>query len=119
MFERNTIKLLNRWATAGSIGVDAALRLCRELVFFRPDPQQAEKLRRRNENPRDWTTSLEPSPPVRDHEYSELLKRAIRPIAEAAPLATATLLIQAAADMLLLDTGREPDAVDAARNDVS
>jgi len=119
MFERNTIKLLNRWATAGSIGVEAALRLCRELVFFRPDPQQAEKLRRRNENARDWTTSLEPSPPVRDHEYSELLKRAIRPIAEAAPLATATLLIQAAADMLLLDTGREPDAVDAARNDVS
>jgi hypothetical protein len=119
MFEKNTIKLLNRWATAGPLGVQAALRLCRELVFFRPDPKQAEKLDRRKENPRDWTTSLEPSPPIADHEYSELLKLGIRPIAEAAPLQTATQLIEAAANMLVLDTGREPDAVAVARNDVS
>jgi hypothetical protein len=119
MFEENIVKLLNKWATVGPVGIQAALRLCRDLVFFHADPQEKEKIARRKENPRDWTTSLDPNPRFQEWEYTELLDRGIRPLAQAAPLSTATLLIEAVANMLLLDTGREPDTVDGPKNDAS
>jgi len=119
MFDTNIIKLVNRWVAAGDAGIDAALRICRDLIWFKPDPLEREKRGRRKEGSFDWSTSLEPNPPFQDWEYSQLLDEAVRPLATAAPLRTAKLLIEAVADMMRLDSGREPDAVDAYKNDVS
>lgn len=119
MFDENTINLLNKWAGAGEAGVKPALRLLRDLIFFRPDPQEEEKIARRAQDPTDWTTSLEPQPPFQDHEYAAILERGVRPLAQASPLSTASVLIEAAARMVALETGRDPDATDVQRNDSS
>ncbi len=119
MFDENIVKLLNKWAAAGPSGLQPALRICRELIFFRPDPREKEKKAKRKESPYDWSTSLEPSPRFQDLEYAEFLNRGVRPLAVSAPLATAKLLIEAVANMLVLDTGREPDDVGGQKNDVS
>lgn len=119
MFDENTIKLLNKWTTGGESGLSAALRLSRDLIFFRPDPQQKEKVARRNKDPNDWMTSLEPRPLFQDWEYAAILKRGVRPLAQTAPLPTASLLIEAATQMIALETGRDPDAHDVARYDAS
>lgn len=119
MFDENIVKLLNKWAAAGEAGVESALRICRELISFKPDPREKEKQARRKKNPLDWSASLDANPRFRDWEYSQLLERGVRPLAIAAPLATAKLLIQIAGDMMRLDTGRTPDAVDAVKNDAS
>jgi hypothetical protein len=119
MLEENVIKLLNTLAKAGESGINAALRLCRELVFFQRDPQEGKKIARRTDDPFDWATVLEPRPRVEDWEYSQLLDRGVRPLARAAALPTATLLIDAVAQMNALQTGRKPDSTEDARNDVS
>jgi hypothetical protein len=119
MFEESILKLLNKFASAGPAGIDAALRIARQLVFFRPDPREKEKKELRKRNPRDWAASLDPSPPYEDWQYAHVLDRGIRPLVVAAPLPTALLLIEAVANMLVLDTGRSPDAVDHPRNDAS
>ena len=119
MFDQNIVKLVNKWAAAGDAGIEPALRICRDLISFKPDPLEREKQARRKESPLDWSTSLDPNPPFPDWEYSQLLDQAVRPLAIAAPLRTAKLLIEVVADMMRLDTGREPDAVDAYKNDAS
>jgi hypothetical protein len=119
MFDENIGKLVNKWAASGPIGLQPALRICRELIFFKPDPREKEKKARRKESPFDWSASLEPSPRFQDWEYAEFLDRAVRPLAISAPLPTAKLLVEAVADMMVLDTGRLPDAVDAEKNDAS
>jgi hypothetical protein len=119
MFDENIVKLLNKWAASGPTGLHPALRICRELVFFKPDPREKEKKEKRKEGSYDWSTSLEPSPRFQDWEYAEFLDRGVRPLAVSAPLATAKLLIEAVANMLALDTGREPDDVEGQKNDVS
>jgi hypothetical protein len=119
MFDENVVNLIRKWATAGEKGIEAAVRLSRDLVFFRPDPQEKEKLERRKEDPSDWTASLEANPPFQDFEYARILDRAVRPLAEAAPLPTARLLIEAAANMVSLELGRRADEVDEGRNDPS
>lgn len=119
MFDENAIKLVTKWASAGPTGLQPALRLVRDLIFFRPDPQEKEKLTRKEKDPSDWTTSLEPLTRFQDWEYAAILERGVRPLAEAAPLPTAVLLIEAAAQLLELSTGHKPDAVDLARNDSS
>jgi hypothetical protein len=40
------------------------------------------------------------APPFQDWEYAQLLDDGVRPLAKAAPLATAKVLIEAVADML-------------------
>ena len=119
MFDENVIQLVNKWAAAGDSGVQAALRICRDVISFKPDPLEKEKQARGKESPFDWSTSLEPGPRFPDWEYSRLLDQAVRPLAAIAPLPTAKLLIEVVADMMRLDTGRGPDAVDADRNDAS
>lgn len=119
MLDENAISLIQKWAQAGSKGIEAALRLSRDLVFFRPDPQEKEKLQRRKKDPSDWTASLNPSPPFEEWEYAEILERAVKPLAEVAPLQTATLLIEAATRMMSLEFGREPEAAHGGRNDAS
>ena len=119
MFDENIVKLLNKWAAAGQAGLEPALQICRELICFQPDPHEKEKQARRKGSPFDWSTGLDPRPRFQDWEYSQLLDRAVRPLAVAAPLATAKLLIQVVTDMMVLDTGRSPDAVDAQKNDAS
>jgi hypothetical protein len=119
MFDENIIKLVNKWTSSGPTGVRAALDLCRDLLFFRPDPLAQEKAARGAKDPEDWTTGLDPTPPFQDWEYGRILKRAIRPLAEAAPLPTASLLIEVVANLSTLDTGRQPDAVAQERNDAS
>jgi hypothetical protein len=119
MFDEGIVKLVNKWTAAGPTGLQPALRICRELIFFRPDPREREKKAKRKDSPFDWSTSLEPSPRFQDWEYAEFLDRGVRPLATSAPLATAKLLIEAVANMMVLDTGRSPDAVDRAKNDAS
>src|SRR5437879_10502710 len=105
MLEENVIKLLNTLAKAGESGVNAAVRLCRQLVFVHRDPREREKIARRKDDPHDWATVLEPRPPVEDWEYSQLLDRGVRPLVREAALPTATLLIDAVAQMVTLQTG--------------
>jgi hypothetical protein len=119
MLEENVIKLFNTLAKGGESGVNAALRLCRELVFFQRDPREREKIARRKDDPFDWSVTLEPILRVEDWEYAQLLDRGVRPLARAAALPTATLLIDAVTQMIALQTGRNPDAVETNRNDVS
>ena len=62
MFDENAIELLNKWASAGAIGVQPALRVCRDLVFFRQirgkkkRPNGAKKIPAIGR--RAWTRSL-------------------------------------------------------------
>src|SRR5437867_5239419 len=119
MLEENIIKLFNTLAKAGESGVNAALRLCRQLVFFQRDHREQEKIARQKEDPYDWAATLEPRPRVEDWEYTQLLDRGVRPLARAAALPTATLLIDAVTQMISLQTGREADAVEGDRNDAS
>ena len=43
MFDEDIVKLVNKWAASGPIGLQPALRICRELIFFNPDPREKEK----------------------------------------------------------------------------
>lgn len=119
MFDRNIVKLVNKWASAGEAGIEPALRICRDLISFKPDPLEREKQARRKKSAFDWSASLDPGPRFSDWEYSQLLDQAVRPLVIVAPLRTARLLIEAVANMMRLDTGREPDAVEANKNDAS
>ena len=102
IFEDNLTALIARWAQAGESGIDAALRLCEPLIAFQPDPRQEEKSARAEEHPDDWTTSLSPSPRFQEWEYQQILENGVQPIAKAAPLRTARLLIDAVAQMVRL-----------------
>jgi hypothetical protein len=119
MFDENIIRLMNKWAAESPTGLEPALRICRELISFRCDPLEKEKQERRKKNPFDLGASLDPAPRFRDWEYSRLLEKAVRPLAAAAPLRTAKLLIEVVAEMMRFDTGREPDEVDTEKNDAS
>jgi hypothetical protein len=119
MFEENLAKILRNWPLAGAEGLEAALRICRDLVFFSPDPNEQEKIARRKKDPLDLGAALNPSPRFRDWEYAQLLNNGVRPLAKAASLPTAKLLIEEVANMLVLETGHPPDSVDVRRNDAS
>ena len=56
------------------LSVFASLFLSK-VVGFLPDPDSHEKKARHQENPLDWTTSLDPSPRFETWEYHEILKR--------------------------------------------
>ena len=82
--------------------VSEAMTLCHEIVSFRRDPAAEEKTARREADPTDWTTTLEPSPKLDDWEYQEILVKGVRPLAELAPLQTAKMLITVVLDMIRL-----------------
>jgi hypothetical protein len=119
MFEENLAKILQNWAIAGPVGVQAALRICRDAVFFQPDPSEQEKIARRKKNRRDLTAAFDQGPRFRDREYGQLLTNGVRAVAKAAPLATAKLLIEAVANMLVLEMGHRPDSPELRKNDAS
>ena len=62
MFDESIVKLVNKWVAAGDAGIEPALRICRDLISFKPDPLEREKQARRKESPFDWSTSLDPNP---------------------------------------------------------
>src|SRR5438067_420017 len=119
MIEENVIKLLNTLITAGEAGIRSALQLCREIVFFRRDPREQEKIARRKTEPNDWTTRLEPRPRFEDWPYTQLLTKGVRPLALAAPFETAMLLLDAASQMMSLERDSQDDLIEGARNDAS
>ena len=84
-----------------------ASSLLLQIVEFRPDPQSEEKQARRNENPDDWTTSLEPVPRFDQWEYQEILEKGVRPLAETEPYEVARILIDSTASMVRLKMHQE------------
>lgn len=88
------------------LSVFASLFLSR-VVGFLPDPDSHEKKIRRQENPLDWTTSLDPSPRFEAWEYHEILEEGVRPLATKAPYVLARILIDATASLIRMSNHRE------------
>ena len=103
IFEDNLTSLVAKWAGGGPDGIAAALRLSERLIFFHPDPSEEEKKARAQKDPDDWTTSFSPAPRFQEWEYQQILEKGVRPLASAAPLQTARLLIRAAGQMVRLN----------------
>ena len=95
-------KLMNRWASASPEATDAALQLMRKTVPFKADPELQGKQVRRKENPKDWTTRLEPRPRFAEWEYREILEEGVRPLAERDPYQVARIMVDAVATMIRL-----------------
>ena len=112
IFEDNLTSLVAKWAGGGPDGIAAALRLSERLIFFHPDPSEGEKKARAQKDPDDWTTSFSPAPRFQEWEYQQILEKGVRPLASAAPLQTARLLIRAAGQMVRLETGKPVGNVD-------
>ena len=87
--------------------IESALELTKALIKFHPDPLEADKQARREKNPEDWTTFLEPQPRFRDWEYQEVLEKGVRYLSEKAPYQTARILIDATVNMLYLRFHRD------------
>ena len=106
---RRYADLLAHWTAEHQ--TSAALELSKVLVQFAPDPQSEAKQKRQRENPADWgtlwETSLEPSPRIGPSEYSEIMSKGVRPLAEREPYQVARLLIDATANMIRLRTHQE------------
>ena len=97
--------LLVHWTSENE--VPAALELAEILIQFTPDPQDEEKRKRHKENPRDVTTSLDPSPRIDSWEYRDLLNNGIVPLAEEIPYGVARILISAMTNVIDLSTHQE------------
>ena len=98
-------ELLAHWTTKKQ--TSAALELSKLLVAFAPDPQSAEKQKRRNEDPMPWGTLLHPAPRFDLWVYREIMLKGIRPLAENEPYQVARLLIRATSNMIHLRTHQE------------
>jgi hypothetical protein len=98
--KRKLPTVLARFASENFI--HEAMLLADEVVSFRPDPLQEEKVQRQRTKPGDWFTNLEPQPGLEQWEYQEALEKGVRPLALAAPFDTAQLLISAVSRMLSL-----------------
>ena len=101
--------LLAHWTAEHQ--TSAALELSEMLVGFVPDPESEAKQQRRRKKPTDpgtlWETSLEPSPRFDSWEYSEIMSKGVRPLAEREPYQVARILIDATANMIRLRTHQE------------
>ena len=97
--------LLNHWIAERQ--TTAALDLLRILVQFSPDPDSYIKQARRKENPRDWTTWLEPRPRFDQWDYQEIMEQGVRSLAERDPYQVARILIDATASMIHMQIHRE------------
>ena len=106
LLEHRYRDLLVHWTSENE--VPAALELAKILIQFTPDPQDEEKRRRHKENPRDVTTSLDPSPRVGVWEYQDLINNGIGPIARKAPYEVARILINTTANVIYLSTHQDP-----------
>ena len=99
------IDLLAHWTKENQ--TFAALEFSEILVAFAPDPQSEEKHRQRKEDPMDLGITLHPSPRLNPSEYSRVMAKGVRPLAESEPYKVACLLIDATSNMLLLRTYQE------------
>ena len=101
--------LLAHWTAENQ--TSAALELTKILVGFVPDPQAKVKEKRRRKNPTDfgtfYETSLEPLPRIGSSGYREIMSKGVRPLAEKEPYQVASMLIDAAANMIHLRMHQE------------
>ena len=97
--------LLAHWTAENQ--TSAALELSKLLVPFAPDPQSAEKQKRRKEDPMPWGTLLHPAPRFDFWVYREIMLKGIRSLAESEPYQVARLLIRATSNMIRLRTHQE------------
>ena len=110
LFSYRLPELLLHWTREGQ--TEAALELAKKMVYFAPDPEVEEKQIRRRENPRDWTTMLQPRPRLEQWDYLQMMEKGIRPLIEAEPYQVALLLISAV-NALTYD-GMHRDEIDTA-----
>ena len=66
-------KILCHWSINDH--VESAIALTQELIKFQPDPQSKEKQARRQVDPHDLTTFLEPRPRFNEWEYEQILEK--------------------------------------------
>ena len=97
-------ELLAHWTKENQ--ASAALELAKILIAFAPDPQSEEKQNQRKENPMGFMTTLYPSPRFNRWEYSNIMSKGIRPLAEKEPYKVACLLIDTTVNMIRLRTHR-------------
>ena len=99
-------ELLAHWTKVNQ--TSAALELAEILIAFAPDPQSEEKRKQRSDNADDWRemigTSLYPAPKCSHWEYSNIMSKGIRPLAEKEPYKIACLLIYTTVNMIRLRT---------------
>ncbi len=95
-------ELLAHWAEENQ--ASAALKLAEILITFAPDPQSEEEQNQRKENPMGFMTTLNPSPRFNHWEYSNIMSKGIRPLAEKKPYKVACLLIDTTVNMIRLRT---------------
>ena len=95
-------ELLAHWTKEDQ--ASAALELAEILIAFAPDPQSAEKQNQRKENPMGFMTILYPSPRFNHWEYSNIMSKGIRQLAEKEPYKVSCFLIHATANMIRLRT---------------
>lgn len=79
-----------------------ALELLKILITFAPDPQSENKQKRRNEDPMDIYTLLEPKPCMFPGEYRDIMLKGILPLTESDPYKVACILIDTTANMISL-----------------
>ena len=112
--------LLERWTKENQTA--AALELAKILIKFVPDRQSEAKRKRRSDNADDWRevigTSLYPVSKYSHSEYSNIMSKGIRPLAEKEPYEVACLLIDTTADMIHLRTHQENRGKEADLSDI-
>lgn len=87
---------------------DAALTLLGAIASFDADPRAEEKARIAASEPENLWTGREPVPRLRSHDYSEVLFRAVRALAEAHPIRALGVLVPTLANFVRLRVS-EPD----------
>ncbi len=97
--------LLRQWAGGGATSVEAAVKLAKHLLRFKPDPREKEKRDRKKNDPSALFTRLEPVPRYDKHDYVTILNEGIVPLGMSAPLETGKVLVEAISDMIRLKRG--------------
>ena len=79
-----------------------------KVLYFLSDPESEDKRQRKQNDPDDWTTSLEPAIRINAYEYQEILEEGIRPLADKNSYQIAHILINATSSMIKLSIHQEP-----------
>ena len=90
--------------------VDIRELIC-DVVVFQPDPREDEKRTLRKKNPRAYT-QLDPTPCFDEWQYRQILKEAVRPLAESMPYQIVDILIKATVEMVKLKTYEDQKSED-------
>ena len=93
--------VMKYWAGASAEATNAALRIMKGAVTFRPDPKWKEKQDRYRSDPNDWTAlGLDVKPRLDWWIYDNILEEGVRPLIEIEPARTAQILIGATEKMV-------------------